>query len=155
MQISAGILFVYKDRILLAQPTKSRGNMWGIPKGKVEAGENYAQAASRETMEEIGVYVDPNKLSECELITYIDRRTSNIYKKVYYYVYHVTDLSELGLTSIYVPKHKLGLEEISSAKFMAKDEASRVIFWRQRKVLDVLGTNEDIEEHTADTQCVA
>lgn len=141
--------------MLLAQPTKSRGNMWGIPKGKVEEGETYAQAASRETMEEIGVYVDPAKLSDCELITYKDRRTSNIYKKVYYYVYHVTDLAELGLTSIYVPKHKLGLEEISSAKFMAKDEANRVIFWRQRKVLDVLDPKDVIEEHPADTMSVA
>lgn len=155
MQISAGILFVYKDRVLLAQPTKSRGNMWGIPKGKVEVGESYAQAASRETMEEIGVYVDPERLSECEVITYKDRRTSNIYKKVYYYVHHVTSLVELGLTSIYVPKHRLGLEEISSAKFMTKNEANRVIFWRQRKVLDVLEPKDIIEVHSANTMNIS
>ena len=37
--------------------------LWGLPGGHVEPGEGLAEAAARETLEEVGVRVDPSALS--------------------------------------------------------------------------------------------
>ena len=52
---SAGILFLCKDRVLLAHSTNSKKvGSWMPPKGHLEEGESVEQAAIRETEEEIG-----------------------------------------------------------------------------------------------------
>ena len=60
-QQKAGV-FIYdstKERILLVQ---SRGNLWGCPKGTLNPKESVARGASREVMEETGIYIDPKIL---------------------------------------------------------------------------------------------
>lgn len=44
------------DRFLLVQESK-RGEPWYLPAGRVEAGETFAEAAVRETLEEAGIPV--------------------------------------------------------------------------------------------------
>jgi ADP-ribose pyrophosphatase YjhB (NUDIX family) len=63
MEISAGLLIIWENKILLAKPAKAVKNMWGIPKGKLEPGESYLDAAIRETQEEIGIKIPLSKIS--------------------------------------------------------------------------------------------
>lgn len=47
----AGIIFLHNDKVLLLKSSK---NIWEIPGGRKESGENFLDAARRETLEEIG-----------------------------------------------------------------------------------------------------
>ena len=59
MEISAGILVVQQNRILLAHPTNAPWyGTYTIPKGKIEVNENPLQAAIRETYEEVGIRIN-------------------------------------------------------------------------------------------------
>ena len=53
-KISAGIIMYHKNRVFLVQPTGM--SSFGIPKGFVEQGETFNQAAIREFQEETGYY---------------------------------------------------------------------------------------------------
>ena len=58
-----GGIFIYDPesyKILLVQ---SRGNLWGPPKGSIEDGESIKQCASRETVEETGIFIDVSELN--------------------------------------------------------------------------------------------
>src|SRR4051794_18099086 len=56
------------------QGTGYKDGLWGLPSGKVEAGETYAEAAVRELVEETGLRVDA---SELELVLLLDRLPSD------------------------------------------------------------------------------
>lgn len=138
MVTSAGIAIIYQDKVLLAHPTGGGDNMWGIPKGKVEVGETLKQAASRETKEEIGVYINPDKLEKSYEIKYKNRKNKKTYKKVYYFIHKIKNLKEIKLNSFNIPKKLLHLAEIDDAKFMTSEESAEIIFWRQREILDFI-----------------
>lgn len=139
MEISAGLLIIFGNKVLLAKPTKGSKVMWGIPKGKVEEGEQYIDAAIRETREEIGINVPIDKIIDVAYtINYKNKKTNKNYKRVIYYVCEVSDLSELGLGSERIPKEQLQPREISKARFFTVDEAEDKIFWRQKEVLNFI-----------------
>lgn len=149
MVISAGILFVYEDKVLLTHPTKGRKDMWGIPKGKLETNEDIAEAASREVMEEVGININVKELKNRDFkeIIYKDRK-NKVYKKIYYYIYKIKKLSDINLSSETIPKSQLSLREINKASFFDKDEAYKIIFWRQKDVLEVFENNsEQVKEY--------
>ena len=51
--IAAGIFLVNKEKqVLICHPTNHPANVWSIPKGKIEKGEETIDAAIRECMEE-------------------------------------------------------------------------------------------------------
>lgn len=54
-----------QGRVLLGRRAGSSyaSGLWGLPGGRVEAGESLAQAAARETREEVGLNVDPAALT--------------------------------------------------------------------------------------------
>lgn len=54
----------YQGEILLLfrQPHKSEGSRWGVPAGKIDAGEAVRAAMVRELYEETGVTLDPSQL---------------------------------------------------------------------------------------------
>lgn len=58
--ISAGVLIIQEiggtPHVLLVKHRK--GNDWGLPKGKVESGEEFKMTAIRETLEETGFIID-------------------------------------------------------------------------------------------------
>jgi bis(5'-nucleosidyl)-tetraphosphatase len=132
---SAGIVFIYKNKILLGHPTNHAWiNTYTIPKGNIEKDESILEAAIRETYEEIGLLIDKSDIDETTL-NCIDYHNKNnkLYKKVYYYVVHLDNVE-----SEIVDKYKLQLEEIDWAGFLTKEEAKEKIFWRFEKLLDLL-----------------
>ena len=57
----AGVILIYKRNVLLVQ---SYGGNWGFPKGAVESGESDEDAASRELLEETGIFISPKHIKE-------------------------------------------------------------------------------------------
>lgn len=67
----AGCYCFHNDKLLMLQrhPSKSQGGLWGIPCGKLEAGETPLQAVKREVKEEVGIVLDhPKYLSKLYFI---------------------------------------------------------------------------------------
>lgn len=59
---SCGVLIHNGKQVLLAHPT-GFGNDWNIPKGKLDQGETFLEAAIRETREEAGIEIPADKLN--------------------------------------------------------------------------------------------
>jgi len=124
MKVSAGIAIFWEDKILMAQPKNSRQwERYTPPKGGIEEGETLAQTASRETFEEVGIYIDPNKLNpkKSEIIIY-DNSKGKVYKKVHLFEYRIKKLSDIKLKSEILPKNMLQSDEIGEAHFMDWEE---------------------------------
>ena len=63
---AAGCYCEWKDKILFLKrhPDKAQGNTWGVPGGKLEAGESPRNAIIRELQEEVGLEVATDQLQE-------------------------------------------------------------------------------------------
>jgi len=130
---SAGLLIIQDNKMLLAHPTKAPWyGTYTIPKGKVEEGESYIDAAIRETKEEIGIEIDINDIDKESISTidYTDEK-DRIYKKVYYFIARPKN-------RITIDKSKLDKKEINWAGFVNKDDAMDRIFWRFQEMLNYL-----------------
>lgn len=137
LQRSAGIIFVFDNKILLCHSTNSKWyGFYMPPKGHIEENESEEEAAIRETSEEIGIVVDESMLGKKHLIKYL--RGGRVFKEVAIFECHVNSLEEVGLTSEILPKEQLQLEEIDDARFMSKEEASIRIFHRYSKLLELI-----------------
>jgi 8-oxo-dGTP pyrophosphatase MutT (NUDIX family) len=68
-QTSCGVIVTDGQRILLGHATRSP--RWDIPKGVSEAGENFAEAAARELLEETGLAVPAGELVELGVHPYL------------------------------------------------------------------------------------
>ena len=73
--VVAALLFDDKGRILACKrPTQDAwAGWWEFPGGKVDEGESYSQALSREIEEEMGVSIEPGDLVESISFDYEDR----------------------------------------------------------------------------------
>jgi 8-oxo-dGTP pyrophosphatase MutT (NUDIX family) len=62
----AGCFCEWNDKLLYLKrhADKQQGNMWGLPAGKIEEGEDPRSAAVREVYEEVGIRLDPDRLQE-------------------------------------------------------------------------------------------
>ena len=81
--ISAGVLIVHKNTILACLPygrKKVNKNCLDLPKGKVEIGETFEDAAVREVLEETGLSVDKNKLQYFGLFEYKPNKDLALYR---------------------------------------------------------------------------
>jgi len=148
-QVSAGILFIYNNKLLLAHPTnRNWHSSYGYPKGGLEPGETPFDAAIRETEEEIGIKVSKSMLSKAphELNYNFNRKGTKIYKTSYYFICKVDKLSDIGLTSEVVPKNQLQKEEIDWAGFVDYKEAKKRLGRSFLPLLKHYNTNEDIAE---------
>lgn len=67
--ISAGVLVTDGTRLLLGHATRS--TRWDIPKGIVEADEDWAEAAARELQEETGLTAEPAQLTPLGVHRYL------------------------------------------------------------------------------------
>ena len=68
-QTSCGVIVTDGKRILLGHATRSP--RWDIPKGVAEPGENFAEAAARELLEETGLAVPAGELVELGVHAYL------------------------------------------------------------------------------------
>ncbi len=106
------------------------------PKGSIDEGESEAEAACRETREEVGIEIKPEMLGEKHTIKYL--RGISLYKEVYIFEYRIKSLDEIGLGGEIIPKEMLQLDEIDEAKFMDHDEASVRILPRYKELLKLI-----------------
>jgi 8-oxo-dGTP pyrophosphatase MutT (NUDIX family) len=136
---SCGIIVIYNDKVLLCHPTKAKWtSRYGVPKGRLNDGEENIDCAVREFKEETGITIDKKFLTVNIVLSYENYNTKEIYKKLFLYVYKIASLHEIGLESETVPKSQLQLEEIDWCGFMTKEEALPKIFAKQISVLDFL-----------------
>ena len=139
MVISAGLLVIKNNKILLCHPTNAKWlGYFSIPKGHVEEHEtnkeDYIDTAIRETFEETGLLIDYNLINKKEYcINYIDKK-GKTYKQVYYYIANVKD-SDLPDNII---KEQLQLSEVDWAGFLTYEEAETKLFWRFKTILEHL-----------------
>jgi 8-oxo-dGTP pyrophosphatase MutT (NUDIX family) len=120
MQVSAGILFVLNNRVLLAHSTNSRWwNSWMPPKGKVEAGESLEDAAVRETEEEIGWRIDKKHLGESFLVKYQRRNTT--WKEIHIFPVYLNGSNDDRLKIV----GDLQKEEIDSVEWMDSENVKK------------------------------
>ena len=130
IKISAGILILFKNKALLAHSTNaSWWRSYTPPKGGTEGSESFAETASREVKEEVGIFIDSSQLNEVEEVVY-KTPTGKVYKKVYLFIHRIETLEEIGLSEEHIPFSQLQKEEIDEAKFMEKEEAIKKLLPR-------------------------
>ena len=133
MRTSAGISIILNNhKILVAKPKNaSWWERYTPPKGNLEPGESLADAASRETFEEVGIYISPSNFDGADpvQIDYSDKK-GNVYKRVYLFEYPIKSISDLKLDDEILPKIMLQKEEIEDARFMTKEECSTRVLKR-------------------------
>jgi len=131
MEISAGLLIVQQNRILLAHPTNAPWyGTYTIPKGKVEEGESLLDAAIRETKEEIGIKIevkDVKNKKKPNIIEYTNEK-GKVYKILYYFIVEPK-------IEIVINQNKLEKKEVDWAGFVDRDEALSRIFWRFEEMI--------------------
>ena len=137
LKISAGLVIIQDNKILLEHPTGSNWyGTYSIPKGQMEDGEDALFTALRETKEEIGLSINVDDIvSGPYFIDYthvnIRRKLSNketLYKKVYYYI--VFPSNPILQKDLILQK-----SEVDWAGFLTKDAEKR-IHWRLKGVLN-------------------
>lgn len=143
MYISAGICFIYNNKILFCHPTNaSWKGTFSPPKGGVDEGETYLEAAIREAKEEVGIEVSLNQIENIdnplEVIYYKRKNKDAIHKIVYLFIVRVNNLSEIGLESEIAPKEQLQIEEVDWAEFLNKEEIADKAFHRFQRLKDLL-----------------
>ena len=145
---SAGLAIIYDNKILLAHTT-SRGwfGSYGIPKGGIEKGESKLDAAIRETKEEVGISIPKNLIDKTEhTFTVSTKKYGN--KIVYYYIVQISDLSQIGLKDLKVPKKQLQLEEVDWAGFLDYREATKRIMKSQAVLINNMVGKGLLEQET-------
>ena len=64
MRITCGIFFIDEnDKLLIGHPTGNGDNVWSIPKGESDVGEDHKETAYREFHEETGLNL--NLIDHC------------------------------------------------------------------------------------------
>lgn len=135
---AAGITLIWNNKILLIHPTNSswKKSTCGIPKGKLEVGEDALSGALRELKEETGITLDPSQINpEPYKVDFYNRR-NEVDGHLIYFVCEINDLSEIGLSSDRLPKSQLQLEEVDWGKFISVEEAYPLISRNQMIILD-------------------
>ena len=136
-QHSAGIAIICQGKMLLCHSTSAKWfGSFMPPKGSIEEGESEAEAACRETLEEVGIDIKPEMLGEKHTIKYL--RGISLYKEVYIFEYRIESLDKIGLGGEIIPEEMLQLEEIDEAKFMDREEASLRILPRYKELLKLI-----------------
>ena len=131
MEISAGLVIIQQNKILLAHPTNAPWyGTYTIPKGKIEGYENPIEAAIRETYEEVGIEINIDDIKDKKKPYIIEYKNhlGNVYKILYYYV-------AKPKTEIVIDNDKLQKREVNWAGFCDKDESLSRIFWRFEEML--------------------
>lgn len=134
MKISAGLVIIQNNQLLLVHPTNSPWwRTYSIPKGGVDKGEDILDAAIRETKEETGIKIKKSEIlnpGETLHINYKDE-SGKTYKRVYYFLAEPKIPLE---KSDFLPQFK----EVDWVGFVGKTEAKKRIFGRFKPLLKYL-----------------
>jgi putative (di)nucleoside polyphosphate hydrolase len=139
--IASGLFVVRKDnKLLICHPTNHKPDFYSIPKGKVEEGELFIEAAFRETYEETNLDL---KDSTDFTIYPLQSVNYNHRKKILYpfLVYENKNSKfdwgavELKCNSM-VPEDRGGFPEMDEWKFVSIKEAREVLHYTQVACLD-------------------
>jgi len=137
MVISAGLLIIHDNKILLVHPTNAPWyGTFSIPKGEVEEGEELITAAFREAEEELGIDIRKCENSIClepQWVEYRKKSGGAPYKKVAYFVVWIYE-------ELHPDIFKLQKEEVDWAGFLEKQEAEKRISPRLKEILNHLIT---------------
>jgi predicted NUDIX family NTP pyrophosphohydrolase len=137
---TAGIAIIYQTKILLVHPANGSWvkPIMGIPKGRIEEGEDVKLAAIRETFEETGIQINPDQLEPSPSTVEVFDKNGQYKNSIHYYVCRILDLSEIGLDTLSVPKAQLQKEEVDWAGFVDIKSAYGKVASAQRLILDRL-----------------
>ncbi len=135
---TAGIFFIRKDyHVLICHPTKHKENVWSIPKGRIEDGEDEIDAAVRETFEETNIDV-----SDWLIIHNLEPAPYPSGKKVLYGLALFEsqnrfsfDLFDIKCNSN-VPLDLGGFPEMDGYKWVPIDEAEKLVHAAQINCLE-------------------
>jgi len=137
--VTSGILFIYKNKILLVHPINRKWNSsFSYPKGRVDNNESIISAAVRETEEEIGVKI-PNKIllnKNLYRIVNKDIDTNSI-KIDYYFIVRLDNkmFSKYFKNNIILKKKNLQKDEINWGGFISLKDSRYKIKNRLKSVL--------------------
>lgn len=137
---SAGIVFVYDDKILLVHPTNRSAPdepiddddyIWSYPKGKVDDGEDLKMAAIREIGEELSISLPDNFLDNINMEeAYVGIKHDPLpeFRGLKHYVYFTYYLNDVEFEKYFnseltIPKNKLQLWEVDAAQFFDRKTA--------------------------------
>lgn len=136
--VAAGVFLVRKDgKLLVCHPTNHDPNFWSIPKGKVEDGEYFIDAAIRETYEETNISLGlARNIRVLEPVNYS-------HKKKILHPFVVFEAENVGLPwdsfdikcNSNVPEDRGGFPEMDDYKFVSIDEAKKLLHETQVKAL--------------------
>ena len=134
----AGVAIIYQNKILLVHPTNASWQKptLGIPKGRVEDGEDVLTASIRELKEETGISLDASMLSTEPYVTDIYDRNGNVKKQLIYFTCNVDNLDILNMDKLTINKNRLQAEEVDWAGFLGANEAYPKMTAFQRIILD-------------------
>lgn len=141
---SAGVVIVLRvpgqnPKILLVHPANGSWQkaIMGIPKGKIEDGEDPMVAAFRETFEETGIRLGPEHVGK-EIHTAEVWSGTKFMNNLFYVICEIEDLSQIGLSSTVIQKDQLQQEEVDWAGFIDIIDAYGKVPATQRIILDRL-----------------
>jgi ADP-ribose pyrophosphatase YjhB (NUDIX family) len=127
MKVSAGLVILFNNKILLVHPTNAPWyGTYSIPKGEIEEGEDLLDAAIRETKEEIGIRYGREYIDKLPYEIDYKSKTGRTYKKVFCFIIHVNE-----------PPQEITLqpEEVDWAGFLDEEEAEKRILPRLKEIL--------------------
>ena len=137
--IAAGIFLVRKDgTLLVCHPTNHDPNFWSIPKGKVEEGEYYIDAAIRETFEETNIsLMFAKNIRHLQPVNYS-------HKKKILYPFVLFEAENMGLVwdtfdikcNSNVPEDRGGFPEMDAYKWVSLEEAKEMLHNTQVACID-------------------
>ncbi len=136
IKTSAGLMVMFENRILLGHPTgHTWWNSYTIPKGMVEKGESFIDAAIRETYEEVGLLIDKKQIKSDASVIQYKSKIDVVYKQI---VYYRVNLQELPIIcdGFKIKQQYLQMEEIDWAGFVTVEDALDRIFFRQKEIID-------------------
>ena len=137
-RLAVGVAVLWNNQILLIHPTNSswKKSTCGIPKGKLEPGEDSLVGALRELEEETGIKLNLSQINPEPHKVDFYNRNNEADGYLIYFVCKIMDLSEIGLESDRLPKSQLQLEEVDWGKFVTAEEAYPIISRSQMIILD-------------------
>jgi len=150
---AAGIFVIRKDyKLLICHPTNHDKNVWSIPKGKIENGEDAMDAAMRETYEETNIdfynddrlFVNKNfDIFELDVVEYNHKR-----KDLKPFVFKEVIDSEVDWSVIEikcnsnVPEERGGFPEMDSYQWVSLSDAKKLLHPTQvvclNKIQDII-----------------